>query len=379
MKIIHTSDWHLGRTDKKGRSFQECHKFFLEKLSDLIRKEKVEAVICAGDVYDTAVSGPEAIRLYDDATTMLCKELGVTFIVIAGNHDGATRLSVCNKLLEAANLYVTGNVERDPQPILLDGGKVAIYCLPFFQRDHIATLFPDQKEEIRTTSRAAQVYCDHIREQMSPDRRNIIVSHSYIVNAELSDIDSDRSAHLGTASAISASVFDGFDYVALGHIHKPQIIAPHIRYSGSPIKFSFGSEEKQVKGVVLIDTDTMEQEFVPLELLRDWASITGTYEEVRHREDLREHYLDITVTDRHMGLELQGEMQQYYPYLLGLHGNSVILGEGRSGLTLDRFTKLEDTDILGEFMRDILGQEPKQEELDLFRWALEECEKETVE
>lgn len=379
MKIIHTSDWHFGRTDTRGRSFQDCHQFFLERLYDLIREEKAEAVICAGDVYDTAVSGPEAIRLYNDAATTLCRDLGVTFIVIAGNHDGATRLSACNKLLESANLYVTGNLERDPKPVLLDGGKVAVYSLPFFQRDHIVSLFPEKKEEIRTIAQGARVYCDHIRQQMSPDRRNILVSHSFLVNAELSDGDSERSAHLGTASALPASVFEGFDYVALGHIHKPQSIAPHIRYSGSPIKFSFGAEEKQTKGVVVIDTDTMEQRFVPLELLRDWKTLVGTYEEVRHREDLREAYLQIQVTDRRAGLDLQGELRDFYPHLLGVTGKSLIPAEGKSTLTLEKFTRLKDVDILGEFMRDIYGLEVREEELALFRRALEDCEKEEGE
>ncbi len=376
MKLIHTSDWHFGMPVATG-NYEECQRYFLEQLYDLIRRERVEAVLCAGDVYDSTISNAEAIRLFDEAATTLCTELGVTFILIAGNHDSAARLSSCSKLLEASGMFVSGSLKKDPQPVLLDDGKVAVYPLPFFQRDAVTALFPEQKEQIRTTEDGAKLLCDRIRQTMDPKRRNIILSHSYIVNAELSD--SDRAAKLGYASAISKDVFEGFDYVALGHIHKPQIIAPHIRYCGCPIKYSFGSEELQEKGVVLIDTDTMEQQFIPLPLLRDRKTVTGTYEELIRREDLKNDYLRLEVTDRYAGLELHAELLERFPYLLEMKGKSIAGQSEGSSLTEEEVRSLDETDIMCKFMAECFDYAPTEEQIQEFRRALAECEQEDSE
>lgn len=373
MKLIHTSDWHFGMplgTD----NYEECQRYFLEQLYALIRQEKVGAVLCAGDIYDSSVTNAEAIRLFNDAATKLCSDLGVKFILIAGNHDSAARLASCRELLRASGMYVTGKLERDVQPVLLDGDQVAVYSLPYFNRDEVAALFPEQKESIATQEDAYKVVCDHIRETMNPKRRNIVMSHAFIVSAELSD--SDRSARVGFASAVSKDVFAGFDYVALGHIHKPQIIAPHIRYSGSPIKYSFGAEETQEKGVVLLDTDTMEQKFVVLPLLRDRKTVTGTYDELMARQDLQNDYLRLQITDRYAGLELQAELKERFPYLLEVVGKSISSDGEASSLSVEELEELDETDIMLRFFGENYGYTPTQEEIDLFQKVLEECEQE---
>ena len=248
MKILHTSDWHFGMGVGTG-NYEADQRFFLQQLYDLIREEQVQAVLLSGDVFDSSVTNAQAIELYNEAVTALCQQLGVKLFVIAGNHDSAARLASCRALLRGAGMYVTGRLERDPEPVLLDEGKVAIYSLPFFSRDEVASLFPEKKEELRSTEMAMMVVCDHIRESMDSNRRNIVLSHSLIVNAEISE--SDRSARVGFATAVSKDVFRDFDYVALGHIHKPQAISDSIRYSGSPLKYSFGNEESQEKGVLV--------------------------------------------------------------------------------------------------------------------------------
>ena len=373
MKLIHTSDWHFGMPLGTG-SYEDCQRYFLDRLYELIQKEHVEAVLCAGDIYDSSVTNAEAIRLFNDAATKLCAELGVKFILIAGNHDSAARLSSCRELLKASGMYVSGKLERDVEPVVLDGGKVAVYSLPYFNRDEVIALFPEKKEEIRSQEEAYQVVCDHIRRNMDKNRKNIVMSHAYIVSAELSD--SDRSAKVGFATAVSKDVFDGFDYVALGHIHKPQVISPHIRYSGSPIKYSFGAEESQEKGVVLIDTDTMEQTFVALPLLRDRRTVTGTYEALIAREDLKEDYLRLQVTDRYAGLELQADLKERFPYLVELVGKSVSSGEETSSLSVEELESLDETDIMMKFFAESYQYTPSPEEIDGFRRALEEIEKE---
>lgn len=373
MKLLHTSDWHFGMPVGTG-SYAADQRHFLERLYEIVRREGVEAVLLAGDVYDSSVANAEAIGLYNEAVTKLCMELSCKLIVIAGNHDSAARLASCRELLKGAGLYVTGRLEREIPPVLLDGGKVAVYSLPFFNRDEVTALFPEKKEAIRSQETAMLVVCDHIRETMDPGRRNIILSHSLIVNAELSE--SDRSARVGFATAVSKDVFRGFDYVALGHIHKPQVIAPHIRYSGSPLKYSFGSEESQEKGVVLLDTETMEQTFLPIAPLRDRKSAEGTYEELTARTDIQNDYLRLRVTDRYAGLELISDLRERFPYLLEVSGKGITENESLSALSVEQLQTMDETDIMEKFMAENFSYSPSPEQLQLFRevlsWSREE-------
>ena len=368
MKLLHTSDWHFGMTLGTG-SYAEDQRFFLDRLYRLIREEKIEALLLSGDIYDSSVVSAEAIGLYNEAMTKLCLELGVTVIAIAGNHDSAARLASCRELLKGAGLHITGKVERDPAPVLLDGGKVAVYSIPFFTRDEITALLPEKKDQIRNTETAMLAYCDHIRGQMDESRKNIILSHSLIVGSELSE--SDRSARVGFATAVSKDVFQGFDYVALGHIHKPQAIENHIRYSGSPLKYSFGAEESQEKGVVVVDTDTMEIRFVPIALKRERRSVTGTFEELLAREDIREDYLRLYVTDQYAGLELVGQLREKFPHLLEVYGKSLTEEGELSVLTVEELEEMKEEDIMIRFLAENFSAEPTCEQLQLFRDVLE--------
>lgn len=373
MKLIHTSDWHFGMPVGTS-NYHDCQAFFLERLYGLIRRENVGAVICAGDVYDSSVANAQAIGLFNDAAAKLCGELGVAFIVIAGNHDGAARLAAHRELLRASGLHITGRLTRDIAPVLLDEGRVAVYPIPFFGREEVIALFPERADHIRSQETAMDVVCGHIRQTMDPERKNIIVAHAMIVSAELSD--SDRSARVGQATAVSRDVFRGFDYVALGHIHKPQVISPQIRYSGSPIKYSFGSEETQEKGVVLVDTDTMEQTFIPVPALRDRKTVEGTLEELLALEGLENHYLRLRVKDQYAGLELQARLREKFPYLLEIYGKSLVEGEALSALSVEELERLDETDIMVKFMGEHFQYTPTEEQMELFRqvlaWSREE-------
>ena len=368
MKLIHTSDWHFGMILGTG-SYAEDQRHFLKELYELIRREGVQALLLSGDIYDSSVVSAEAIGLYNEAMTKLCLELGLTVISIAGNHDSAARLASCRELLKGAGLHITGKVERDPVPVLLDGGNVAVYSIPFFTRDEIIALLPEKKDEIRNTETAMLAYCNHIRERMDGNRTNIVLSHSLIVGSELSE--SDRSARVGFATAVSKDVFQGFDYVALGHIHKPQAIAKHIRYSGSPLKYSFGAEESQEKGVVVIDTDTMDIRFVPISPLRERRSVTGTFAEILAREDIREDYLRLYVTDKYAGLELIGQLRERFPYLLEVYGKSLSEEGELSALTVEELEEMNEEDIMIKFLAENFSAEPTPEQLQLFRDVLE--------
>ena len=371
MRILHTSDWHLGMM-AGSRSLEEDQRHFFAQLYELIEKESIDAVICAGDIYDSSVANADAIALYNEVTTTICGKLKKKMIVIAGNHDGAARLSVCHELLKDAGLHVSGRLTRTVEPIEL--GNAMIYPVPFFNKEEVGALYPEHKKEITSQEQAMNFVCDRIREKMDASKYHILVSHSLIVNAELSE--SDRSARVGHATAISKDVFKGFDYVALGHIHKPQALTESIRYSGSPIKYSFGAEEKHEKQVILIDTETKEIRPIMLEEFRGRKTITGTLDEIMAMDEVVNDYLRLKVTDRYAGLELLAELRQKFPYLLELYGKSMDEQGDLILMTPEELQKLDEMDIMKKFFAENFGYEPTKEQIDLFQEVLELCEKE---
>lgn len=366
MRILHTSDWHLGMPLKLGTMIED-QQYFLEQIYSIIEKYAVDAVICAGDIYDSSVTNAEAIELYSSAITRICKELKKKMIVIAGNHDSGARLASGRELLEMAGLYVSGKIVKNIIPITI--GNADIYPIPFFNRDEVIAFFPDQKAEINSQEVATKVLCDHIRETMDPSRVNIIVSHAYITSAELSD--SDRAAQVGQATSVSKDVFEGFDYVALGHIHKPQAITETIRYSGSPIKYSFGVEETQIKQVLIYDTDSKEIIPVPLNMLHDRKSISGTYDEIRVMDAIDNCYLRVTVSDRIASLELLSEMREKFPGILELHGMSFEESGEETSITIDELTKLGETDIMIRFLEEQYHYTPNADQINLYKDVVE--------
>ena len=213
------------------------------------------------------------------------------------------------------------------------------------------------------------VVCDHIRQNMDKNAFNIVISHSLIVNAELSD--SDRSARVGFATAVSKDVFEGFDYVALGHIHKMQTITDKIRYCGSPLKYAFGSEETQQKGVLLVNSEGGFADVVALEPLHDRLSIEGTYDEIMQREDLKDHYLRIRVTDRYAGLELVSDLRERFPHVLEVYGKGLTESESISALSVEELQTLDEGDIMEKFMAENFSYNPTPEQTALFRQVLE--------
>lgn len=371
MKLLHTSDWHLGIT-AGTRSLEEEQRYFFTQLYDIIEKEAIDMVLVSGDIYDSSVSNADAIALYNEVTTKICMEMQRKMVVIAGNHDGAARLASCRELLKEAGLFVTGRLTGEITPISID--NVDIYPIPFFNREEVSALFPEKKREITSQEKAMQVVCQEIRESMDRSKRNIIVSHSLIVNAELSE--SDRSARVGYATAVSREVLEGFDYVALGHIHKPQKITDQIRYSGSPVKYSFGGEEKQEKLVYVIDTETMEIKEILLKQFREWKTIEGTYEELMEKSGLENTYLRLKITDRYAGLELLSSLQERFPYLLELYGKGMEEQNGASALTVDEIQTMDEMDIMKKFFAENFAYEPSESQIERFRQVLTISERE---
>ena len=376
MIFLHTSDWHLGATEGE-RELREDQYFFIDEICRIIEERQVDAVLLAGDVYDRSVGSASAIRLYNYAMERICRDLKKTVLTIAGNHDSADRLSSYGSLLEKAGLYISGAAERVARVVSFDDAEV--FLLPWVTEEKVRSLYPE--ERISDLTGAYQVLTDHMRERFSPDKKHIVVSHAFITNAETST--SDRAAEIGFATQVSASVFDGFDYVALGHIHKPQNVNGHIRYSGTPMPYSFGKEESQEKSVTLLDTETMTQEIVPLPLLHQRRTLTGTYEELLNPdcpEEVRTGYVRLNVTDTALGLELLSNLRQVYPHPLVVSGKAYE-GDGTSiSLTMEEFEQMENdpSQVFRSFCREEMGQEATPHFVELFEKAVSRYEGGTV-
>lgn len=378
MIFLHTSDWHLGATEGEY-DLGTDQRFFIDEICRIIQERQVDAVLLAGDVYDRSVASAAAIRLYDYAMDRICRELNKNVLTIAGNHDSAERLSSCGSLLEKAGLHICGAARREPCVVLFDDAEV--FLLPWITEEKAKSLYPEEKDRIASLTDAYRVVTDHMRAQFSPHKKHIVLAHAFITNAETST--SDRAAEIGFATQVSADVFEGFDYVALGHIHKPQNVNGHIRYSGTPMPYSFGKEESQEKSVTLLDTETMTTEIIPLPLLHRRKTFTGTFEELcdpRCTEEEKNGYVRLHVTDTAIGLELLTKLRSVYPHLLAVSGKVYEGDETTITLTMEALEQMENDprEVFKSFCREELGEEAKPHFIELFEKAVSRYEEGTV-
>ena len=339
----------------------------------------MDAVLLAGDVYDCSVASAAAIRLYDYAMNWICREFNTKVLTIAGNHDSAERLSSCGQLLEKAGLYISGAAEREPKVVSFDDTEV--FLLPWITEEKVRSLYPEERESIGSLTDAYHVVTSHMRDRFLPDKKHIVVSHAFITNSETST--SDRAAEIGFATQVSADVFDGFDYVALGHIHKPQDVSARIRYCGTPMPYSFGKEETQVKSVTLLDTETMAQEIIPLPLLHKRTTFTGTYEELLNLncpEEEKNGYVRLNVTDTAIGLELLSKLKLVYPHPLVVSGKVYEGDETTITLTMEELEQMENDprQVFKSFCREEMGEEATPHFVELFEKAVSRYEEGTV-
>lgn len=368
MKILHTSDWHLG-ISLHNIPLIEDQKHFLDNLLKITEDEKIDAVIIAGDIYDSSVSNSDAIALYNYAVTTICGKLKMPVLIIAGNHDGSARLATCRELLSSSGLHITGKLTKEIIPVIID--DVAIYSIPHFNIDEVRAMYPDH--EIKSYENAMMVVCESIRELLDKTKKNIVIAHAFVSGAQLSD--SDRSAMIGTATMVSKDVFEGFDYVALGHLHRPQNISKNIRYSGSPLKYSF-SEANYNKSVTIIDTNNMEYSEIEISPLHNMKIIRGEYDEVLSSAEYSEDFIKIEITDKYVSIEALNTFRTFYPNLLAISGKSSVLDNEQVTLTIDEIENLSPVEILNKFFMETLQYSPTDDQIELFNEALSSIERE---
>lgn len=357
MKIMHLSDLHIGKKVNEYSMLQD-QIYILKEILRIIDNEKVETVIIAGDVYDRSLPPNEALELFDEFLYQLSGR-NVNVFVISGNHDSPERISYGGRMMTENKIFLSPVYDGNVKPITLndDYGEVNFYLLPFVRPADIRRYFPD--ENIENYTDAVKVAIDNMNVDFS--ERNILVTHQFVTGAELSE---SEDIMVGGTDNVSGEVFDGFDYVALGHIHREQTVGKdNIRYCGTPLKYSF-SEAKNIKSVTILDFNdkgNIEYSKIPLTPLRDMREIRGTYYELTLKSSYEstntEDYLHITLTDEEDIPDAIGKLRSIYPNIMKLdYDNLRTRGSG----TVDAIENIESKSPF-ELFADLFKQQNNQD------------------
>ena len=363
MKLIHLSDLHLGKV-LNGYSLKEDQNDILGKILQVIDREKPDGVMIAGDIYDKSDPSIEAVNQWDDFLYQLASR-DLQIFVISGNHDSVDRLSCNGRLLEKSGVHISPKFGGEIRPITCrdEYGPVNFYLFPFVRPYSVRSTIAEQEEKDRITtySDAVRYVVEHDM-SVDPSERNVLIAHQFVTGAKKGG---SEEASVGGVDNVDASVFDCFDYVALGHIHGPQHVGREaVRYCGTPLKYSFAEagQEKSVTVVELREKGSVEVRTVPLTPLRDMVELRGTYEEVTVRDRWNDHdYVHVILTDEEDVPDAANRLRSFFPNLMVLEyersGESVL-----PEYTEEDIARKSPLELLEEFYEGRNGQSMSEEQ-----------------
>ncbi|MGN0159489.1 MAG: exonuclease SbcCD subunit D [Brotaphodocola sp.] len=348
MKLIHLSDLHIGKRVNEF-SMLEDQKYILAQILSVIQTEQADGVILAGDIYDKTVPPAEAVQVFDDFLTNIA-EMNCPVFIISGNHDSAERLAFGANLMSGRGVYFSPVYNGDVRKIVLKDafGEVVIHLLPFV-RPSVVRHALDM--EIGTYQEAVRAAIAHMK--LDSQQRNVLVAHQFVTGAARCE---SEEVSVGGLDQVDASLFDAFDYVALGHIHSPQHVGrQEVRYCGTPLKYSF-SEAEQEKSVTVLELgekgDTVIRT-VPLRPLRDMRKIRGTYLEVTARSFYEstntEDYVQVTLTDEEDVPDGLQKLRVIYPNLMRLEYDNKRTRENRAVEAAAAVEEKSELELFEEF------------------------------
>lgn len=339
MKFIHISDLHLGKR-LHGFSLIEDQKWILEQILEIVRTERPEAVLIAGDVYDRSQPSIEAVRLLDQFLVAL-SATGTTVCMISGNHDAPERVSFGASLMEKDHVFIAPVYDGTVRSVVFQDawGTVRVHLLPFVKAVQVRACFPEEAADTITEALTTQI--DHM--DLDPEERHVLIAHQFVTGAFVSDSEDIR---VGGEDPVSADVFRPFAYTALGHIHRPQNMgSDRVRYCGTPLKYSISEKDqlKSVTRVILEEPGNVKVDTIPLTPLRDVREIRGTYNELTslsfYRDMKTDDLLYVVLTDENDVPDALARLRTIYPNIIQLEYDNT---RTRSQGTLSEIRSIEN-------------------------------------
>ncbi len=369
MRFIHTADWHLG-CQLHHKQLIDDQEYVLEQFVALAKERKPDAIVLAGDIYDRAVPSTDAVGLLDETLYRLAGELGIPTILIAGNHDGPERLNFGSRLLAGQQLHVFATFSVIPPHLEFHDqyGHIWFYPLAYADPPVVRQHFPSATNH----DAAARAHLQQVRNVRPEGVRSVLITHSFVAGGIICD--SERIIAVGGAGLVGADCFDGFDYVALGHLHRPQsIMENQVEYPGSLLKYSF-SESDHSKSVSVVEMNAEGQchvERVRLSTNHNVRIIKGRLEELLRRPDGhmdRDDYVQAILLDEGALLDPMEKLRQVYPNVLAMEKPSLSVGNLQN-LGTNHRTRSEDS-LFEDFFCQVTGRnlndEEKSEMADVF-------------
>ena len=374
MRLIHTADWHIGRV-LHSESFLESQSYVLDQILAYIEEHQVDGLLVAGDIYDRSIPPAEAISLLNGFINRL-SDMNVPIIMISGNHDSAQRLSFASQQLQDSGVHILGNLKGINQPVILqkEDVKVNVYGIPYADPESVSDAFDC---EVKDFDEAHTYLVEHVKAAYNSDETNVLMSHCFVDGAETSE--SEKTLSIGGSDRVSFEPMLDFDYVALGHLHSPQKRgADHIRYSGSILKYSF-SEQKQKKGVTLLEFDStglVKHKHLALKPLRDLRVIEGlldTLLEQGKTDPNKNDYLSVNITDQTALLDPLGKLRKVYPNVLHLEKTLLTqaMGKTPSREALNR----GEEHMIQDFYKQVTGIDMTEQQSDIIQNTLKSLHK----
>jgi len=381
MKLLHLSDLHLGKVLQEQLMLED-QEYMLKKIIEKIQEEKIEVVLISGDVYDRSIPQTEAVNLLDSFLHTLIKELKRKVFIISGNHDSKERLGFGNRIFENDGLYIESKYAGKLKKVELEDefGKLNIYMLPFVKPIEVRKYF----EDVNSYEEAIHKIIEN--EEINKDERNIILVHQFITAGGVQPERTDSEViSLGGTENVDVSNFDDFDYVAIGHVHRPQRIGRDTaRYSGTILKYSF-SEVNHKKTMPILDfkekgnLNIVLQELIPL---RDMREIKGPIEELIKKENYEgtntDDYIRAIITNEEPVYDAIGQIRRIYPNTLKLEikNSKTALSIEEQENSIENIKEKSEIELFSEFYKMQNNDELDKKQIELMEQIIENAKNE---
>ena len=377
MKIMHLGDLHIGKS-LGDFDLYEDQKYILEQILNLIKEKSVDVLLIAGDVYDKAIPGEKSVQLLDYFLKRLV-ETGIKTYMISGNHDSDERLNFGSSLFESNNIYINSKFNGILKKYSLydEFGELNIYLLPFVKASQVQHFFPEEK--IDSYDMAVRTIIKH--SDFDIGKRNILVAHQFVAGKDDPEIAGSEglSVHnVGMVEKIGYGSLAEFDYVALGHIHSPQSVGlKHIRYCGSPIKYSLSevNNNKSVPIITFKDKGEVLVEFAPLLPMRDIRHLRGNIKNLLDKKNIsmENDFIYATLTNEYIVNDAIGIFREYYPNTVKIDYDNSHTKEIEN-VDITRITQNKTFDeLIRDFYMQMYSCDMDEEELEIMKWAAKEA------